>query len=105
MRAGGIQHPRQPALSQQRSQMPRIGLAGLGMPLAATGGSGVSRLAHIRGDPRRGQSPGHIPPPGAPLHRERDVVPAGEPHQPGPQVRPVSRATWPRFTTPVTVSR
>src|SRR2546423_741498 len=45
----------------------------------------------MRGDPGRGQLPGDIPPPGAPLHRERDVVPAGEPRQPGPQVLPVSR--------------
>src|SRR2546429_58314 len=43
------------------------------------------------GDPGRGQLPGDIPPPGASLHRERDVVTAGEPRQPSPQVRPVGR--------------
>jgi hypothetical protein len=61
------------------------------MPLAAAGGSGVGRLADMRGDPGRGQLLGDIPPPGAPLHRERDVVAACEPRQPGPQVLPVGR--------------
>ena len=61
------------------------------MPLAAAGRGGVGRLAHMRGDPGRGQLLGDIPPPGAPLHRERDVVTASEPRQPSPQVHPVSR--------------
>src|SRR5260370_897221 len=32
-----------------------------------------------------------IPPPGAPLHRERDAITAGERRQPGPQAHAVSR--------------
>jgi hypothetical protein len=61
------------------------------VPLSAASGSGVGRLAQVRGDPGGGQLLGDIPPPGAPLHRERDIVSAGEPPQPGPQVRPVGR--------------
>ena len=45
----------------------------------------------MRGDPGRGQFLGDIPPLRAPLHRERHVVTASEPHQPGPQVLPVGR--------------
>jgi hypothetical protein len=71
--------------------MPRIGLVGLGMPLTAAGGSGVGRLAEVRGDLGRGQFLGDIPPPRAPLYRERDVVTASEPRQPSPQVHPVGR--------------
>jgi hypothetical protein len=71
--------------------MPGIGLVGLGMPLAAPGRGGVGRLAQMRRDAGAGQFLGHIPPPGAPLHRERDVIAAGEPRQPGPQVLPVGR--------------
>jgi hypothetical protein len=83
--------PGQPALGQQDPQVPGVGLIGLGVPLAAAQRRGVGRLADMRGDPGRGQLLGDIPPPGAPLHRERDVVTAGEPDQPGPQVRPVGR--------------
>jgi hypothetical protein len=61
------------------------------MPLAAAQRGGVGRLGQMRGDPGRGQLPGHIPPPGASLDRERGIVPAGEPGQPGPQMRPVGR--------------
>ena len=71
--------------------MPAVGLVGLGVPLAAASGSGVRRLGHMRRDPGRGQLLGDIPPPGAPLDRERDILAAGEPGQPGPQVRPVGR--------------
>ena len=71
--------------------MPGVGPVGLGMPLAAAGEGGVGRLGHMRRDPGRGQLRSDIPPPGAPFHRERDVVPAGEPRQPGPQVLPVGR--------------
>jgi hypothetical protein len=81
----------QPTFGQQRPQVPGVGLVGLGVPLAAAGGGGVGRLAHMRGDPGRGQFLSDIPPPGAPLHRERDVVTASEPHQPSPQVPPVGR--------------
>jgi hypothetical protein len=81
----------QPALGQQPPQVRGVGFVGLGVPLAATGSGGVRRLAHMRGDPGRGQLLGDIPPPRAPLHRERDVAAASEPHQPGPQVLPVGR--------------
>jgi hypothetical protein len=82
---------REPALGQQLPQVPGISLTGLGAPLPAAGGSGVRRLAQMRRDASSSQLLSDIPPPGAPLHRERDVVPAGEPRQPGAQVRPVSR--------------
>jgi hypothetical protein len=71
--------------------MPGVGLVGLGPPFPAAGGSGVGRLAEVRGDPGRGQLLGDVPPARASLHRERDIVPAGEPGQPGAQVRPVGR--------------
>jgi hypothetical protein len=61
------------------------------MPLAAAGGGSVGRLAGMRGNPGRSQLLGDIPPPGAPFHSERDVVAAGEPRQPGPQVCPAGR--------------
>jgi hypothetical protein len=93
---------RQPALGQQRPEMPGVGL---GPPFPAAGGSGVGRLAEVRGDPGRGQLLGDVPPARASLHRERGIVPVGEPGQPGAQVRPVGRGDLPRLTSPVTVSR
>jgi hypothetical protein len=90
----------QPALGQQHPQMPRAGLAGLGMPLAAPQRGGAGRLAQMRRDPGRGQLPRDIPPPRTPLHRERDIVPAGEPRQPGPQMLPVSRGDLAPFDLP-----
>ena len=72
--------------------MPGVGLVGLGAPLAAAGERGIGRLGQMRRDAGRGQLLGDIPPPGAPLDRERDVLAAGEPGQPGPQVLPVGRA-------------
>ena len=45
----------------------------------------------MRRGPGRGQLLDDISPPGAPLDRERDIVAAGEPGQPGPQVLPVGR--------------
>jgi hypothetical protein len=83
---------RQPTLGQQHPQVPAVGLIGLGVPLAAAGGRGVGRLGQVRRDPGRGQLLGDVPPPGAPLDRERDVLTAREPGQPGPQVLPVGRA-------------
>jgi len=71
--------------------VPGAGLAGLGVPLAAAGEGGIGRLGHVRRDAGRGQLPGDVPPAGAPLQRERDVIAAGEPRPPGPQVRPVGR--------------
>jgi hypothetical protein len=61
------------------------------MPLAAASRGSVGWFPDMRGDPGRGQFLADIPPPGAPLHRERDIVTVGEPRQPGPQVRPVGR--------------
>jgi hypothetical protein len=90
----------QPALGQQRPQVPGVGLIGLGMPLAAPRRSGVGRLAQMRGDPGRGQLLGDIPPPGTPLYRERHLVTAGEPGQPGPHVRPVRRGDLPALDLP-----
>src|ERR1022692_854360 len=46
---------------------------------------GLSRLSQQRGDPGTLQLLGHEPPAGAAFHRERHVIPAGEPLQPGPQ--------------------
>jgi hypothetical protein len=82
---------RQPALGQQFPEVPRVGLIGLGVPLAAPGESGAGRLGDMRRDAGPGQLLRDVPPAGAPLQRERHVVPAGEPRQPGPQVRPVGR--------------
>jgi len=83
---------RQPGLGQQHPQVPRVGLIGLGVPLAAAGERGVGRLGQMRRDPRRGQFLSDIPPARAPFQGERHVLAAGEPRQPGPQVRPVRRA-------------
>ena len=83
---------RQPPLGQQHPQVPAVGLIGLGVPLAAAGERGVGRLGQMRRDAGRGQLLGDIPPPGAPLDRERDVIaaggtgparPAGAPGRPG----------------------
>jgi hypothetical protein len=82
---------RQPPLGQQHPQVPAVGLVGLGVPLAAAGERGVGWLGQMRRDAGRGQLLGDIPPPGASLDRERDVIAAGEPGQPGPQVLPVGR--------------
>jgi len=46
----------------------------------------------MRRDAGRGQLLRDVPPPGAPLDRERDIIAAVEPRQPGAQVQPVSRA-------------
>ena len=89
---GGNPALRQPALGQQLPQVPAVGLAGLGVPFAAAGERGTGRLGQVRRDPGCGQFPGDIPPARASLHRERDVIAAGEPGQPGPQVLPVGRA-------------
>ena len=102
---GGTQHSGSPAVSQQLPKVAGVGLVSLGVPLAAASRRGVGRLADMRGNAGRGHSPGDIPPPRAPLQRERDVVQAAELHQPGPQVRAISRGDWPRLTSPVAVSR
>jgi hypothetical protein len=82
---------RQPALGQQLPQVPGVGLVGLGVPLAAPGERGIRRLGDMRHDAGPGQLLRYVPPAGAPLQRERDVAAAGEPRQPGPQVRAVGR--------------
>jgi hypothetical protein len=81
----------QPTLSQQLPEVPRVGLVGLGVPLAAAGEGGVSRLGDMRRDAGPGQLLRDVPPAGAPLQGERDLIPASEPRQPGTQVRPVGR--------------
>src|SRR6266436_6525207 len=81
----------QPALGQQPPEVTGVGLAGLGVPLAAAGERGISRLSDVCRDAGRGQLLADVPPAGAPLQRERDVLAAGEPRQPAPQVRAVSR--------------
>jgi hypothetical protein len=96
---------RQPTLGQQLPQVSGVGPVGLGVPLTTAGEGGVGRLGDVRRDPGRGRLPGDVPPPGAPLHRERDVVTPGEPRQPAAQVLRSAGATWPRCTCPDTVSR
>jgi hypothetical protein len=71
--------------------VPAVGFVGLGVPLAAAGEGGISRLGQMRHYTGRGQLLGDIPPPGAPLGRERDVIAGVEPCQPGTQVRLVGR--------------
>ena len=80
---GGIQHSGS-ALGQQHPQVPAVGLIGLGVPFAAAGKRGAGRFGQMRRDPGRGQLLGDIPPAGAPLDRERDIIAASEPRQPGP---------------------
>ena len=82
---------RQPAFGQQHPQVPRVGLVGLGVPFPPAPCRGAGRLGQMRRDPGRGQLLGHVPPARAPLHRACDIVPAGEPGQPGPQVLPAGR--------------
>ena len=96
----GIQHSGSRPFGQQRPEVPGVGFVGPGVPLAAAGGGGVGRLAEVGGDPGRGQFLGDIPPPGASLHRERGVVTAGEPGQPGAQVRPAGRGDLAAFYLP-----
>jgi hypothetical protein len=85
--------------------VPAVGLVGLGVPLAAAGERGVGRLGQMRRDPGRGQLLGDIPPPGAPLDRERGILAAGEPRQPGPQVLPVAGLILAAAHLPGPVSR
>jgi hypothetical protein len=82
---------RQPALGEQLPEVPRVGLVGLGVPLAAPRERGIGRLGDMRRDTGRSQLLRDVPPAGAPLQRERDVITAGEPHQPGTQVHAVGR--------------
>src|SRR5580692_8293848 len=65
-------------------------------PSAQTTGN----LGQMRCDTGRGQLLSHVPPPGAPLDRERRILNAGEPGQPGPQVLPVSRGDLPALHLP-----
>ena len=91
---------RQPALGQQHPQVPAVGLVGLGVPLAAAGERGVGRLGQMRRNAGRGQLLHDIPPPRAPLDRERHILTTSEPAQPGPQVLPVRRADLPALHLP-----
>ena len=65
-------------------------------PSAQTTGN----IGQMRCDTGRGQLLSHVPPPGAPLDRERRILNAGEPGQPGPQVLPVSRGDLPALHLP-----
>jgi hypothetical protein len=54
----------------------------------------------VRLNPGRGHLLGDVPPPGAPLERERYIGPPGEPGQPRPQVLPVRRRDLPADRLP-----
>jgi alpha/beta hydrolase fold len=87
---------RQPALHQQVPDQPRVGLVGLGVPLAAAGRRGVRRLGQVRLDPGALHLFHDVPPAGTPLHRQRHLLRAGEPAgQPDPQMLPVRRGDPP----------
>ena len=91
MCAGGIQHSgSRPWASSSRRCRESV-LPVLACRLRPRANAGVSRLGDVRRDAGPGQLLRHVPPAGTPLQRERDVVPAGEPRQPGPQVRAVAR--------------
>jgi hypothetical protein len=64
--------------------MPGIGFVRLGVPFPAAQRRGVRGLSQVCGDLRRGQLFAHIPPPGAPLEGEVDIIVAVEPGQPLP---------------------
>jgi hypothetical protein len=70
---------RQPPVGQQLSQVPRVGLVGLRVPLPTAQRRGVGRLTDMGHRPGRRELLGHIPPAGTALQRELDVVAAGEP--------------------------
>jgi hypothetical protein len=97
--------PGQPALGQQLPELPRVGLAGLGVPLTAPGERGIGRLGDVRRDTGGGQLLRDVAPAGAPLQRERDVVTAANRASQARRCARSAGATWPRLTSPVTVSR
>jgi hypothetical protein len=66
----------QPALAQQFPLQPGIRPVGLGAAFRAAGGGGFGRIRQIRAAAGPDQFLGHIPPPGAALHRERHIPPA-----------------------------
>jgi hypothetical protein len=51
-----------------------------------------AKVSHLHSNRQRLTAQGHVPPPGAPLDRERDIIAAGEPGQPAAQVLPAGRA-------------
>jgi hypothetical protein len=71
--------PRGPGLPHDLGRVPRS------RPEPRTA---ARRSSHDAG---RSQLRNDIPPPGTPLDRERGILAAVEPGQPGPQVLPVSR--------------
>ena len=88
---GGIQHSgSRPSASSIRRCRQSV-LSVLACRLRPRANAVPGRLGQMRRDAGRGQLLGDIPPPGAPLGRERDVLAASEPRQPGPQVLPVGR--------------
>jgi hypothetical protein len=58
---------RQPALGEQLPEVPRVGLVGLGVPLAAARERGIGRLGDVRRDTGGGQLLRDVAPAGAPL--------------------------------------
>jgi hypothetical protein len=78
--------PRPAAAANAGSQSCRSG-----MSFATACRGSVGRLAHMRGHAGGHQLLCDIPPAGAPLDRERDIVAPGEPRHPGAQVLPVGR--------------
>jgi hypothetical protein len=82
---------RQPLFGQQGADRLRVRPVGLGPPRATTPGRGVGRLGQVRGHPGALQLLDQVPPSGARLGRERDIVAAGEPVQPCRQPSPISR--------------
>jgi hypothetical protein len=94
---------RQPTVGQQLPQVPGVGLAGLGVPLAAAGEGGADRLGDVRRDAGRGQllrTYRH------PVHPSSANATSSRPANCRSQARSRARSagdTWPRLTSPVTV--
>ena len=87
---GGIQHSgSRPSASSSRRCRESV-LSVLACRLRPRANAVSAGSATCAATPAR-PAPRDVPPAGAPLQRERHVIPAGEPRQPGPQVRPVSR--------------
>src|ERR1700730_3426173 len=86
---GGIQHSgsRPSASSIRRCRESVLSVLACRLrPRAKAVSAGSARCAAI---PAAASS--SVPPPGAPLDRERDILAAGDPRQPGAQVLPVGR--------------
>jgi hypothetical protein len=82
---------RQPPLGQQLAKQRSVGLVRLGPALRPAQHTGIGRLRQMRRDSRGTHLLGHVPPPGAALHRERHPVHPVEPAQPTGQMLPIRR--------------